>query len=207
MTDKQKLLFGLGLLGLGVLLFMKRKELSGLASAALDEVNDAVFRLSLPSRAQPYADLIKRVSQETGMDPWIIAAIGQRESEWGAALNPPGPAGTGDYGHGHGLMQIDDKTWGSWLASHDWTSPYVNVRKGADILSSNMDYFASRGLEGDEQVQAALAAYNHGPGNVWANIEAGLSPDTDTAGGDYASDVWARFQSWAGGFAASLGLG
>ncbi len=103
-------------------------------------------------------------------------------------------------------MQIDSRTWGDWLASHDWTDPYTNVRKGAEILASDMDYFAARGLEGDEQVQAALAAYNHGPGNVWANIEAGLSPDWETTGGNYASDVWARFQNWAGNFAVSLGL-
>src|SRR3972149_2829483 len=87
-------------------------------------------------------------------------------------------------------LELDAGTGSPWLGSHDWTDPYTNVRKGAEILSSNMDYFANQGLEGDEQVQAALAAYNHGPGNVWANIEAGLSPDVGTAGGDYAADVW-----------------
>ena len=212
MTDKQKILIGLSLLGLGVLLFMKRREISDLASAALDSANDELFRLSLPSSAQPYAPIIKRVSSETGMDPFILAAIGERESRWGNALHPRGPAGTGDNGYGHGLMQIDSRTWSSWLASHDWADPYTNVRKGAEILSSNMDYFANQGLEGDEQVQAALAAYNHGPGNVWANIEAmqagepGVSIDTGTAGGDYAADVWNRFQNWAGNFAVSIGL-
>ena len=207
MTDSQKkMLIGLSLLGLGVLLFMKRREISELASAALDSANDELFRLSLPSNAQPYSDVIKRVSSETGMDPFIIAAIGERESRWGNALHPRGPAGTGDNGYGHGLMQIDSRTWSSWLSSHDWTDPYTNIRKGAEILSSNMDYFAGKGLEGDEQVQAALAAYNRGPGNVWAAIEADLSPDWGTAGGNYASDVWARFQNWAGNFAVSLGL-
>jgi hypothetical protein len=85
MTDKQKILLGLSLLGLGVILFMKRREISSLASAALDSVNDELFRLSLPSSAQPYAPIIKRVSSETGMDPFILAAIGERESQFFAA--------------------------------------------------------------------------------------------------------------------------
>src|SRR3990170_7025042 len=98
MTDKQKILIGLSLLGLGILFFMKRREISDLASAALDSANDELFRLSLPSSAQPYASIIKRVSSETGMDPFILAAIGERESRWGNALHPRGPAGTGDNG-------------------------------------------------------------------------------------------------------------
>src|SRR3972149_2829488 len=116
MTDKQKILIGLSLLGLGILFFMKRREISDLASAALDSANDELFRLSLPSSAQPYASIIKRVSSETGMDPFILAAIGERESRWGNALHPRGPAGTGDNGYGHGLMQIDSRTWSSMRA-------------------------------------------------------------------------------------------
>jgi len=215
MTDKQKILIGLSLLGLGVILFMKRREISDLASAALDAANDELFRLSLPSSAQPYSDVIKRVASETGMDPFIIAVLGDKETGWGTVRGSGGTSGPsiiGADGTGHGLMQIDSGTWRSWLESHDWTDPYTNVRKGAEILSSNMAYFAGKGLEGDEQTQAALAAYNHGPDNVWANIEAmqagepGVSIDTGTTGGNYASDVWNRFQNWAGSFAASLGL-
>ena len=175
MTDTQKLLLGAGLLGLGVLLFMKRKDISELASAALDSANDELFKLSLPSTAQPYADVIKQVAAETGMDPFILAALGDRETGWGTVRGSGGTTGTsiiGADGTGHGLMQIDSGTWGDWIAANNWQDPYTNVKKGAEILSSDMDYFANKGVEGDDQVQAALAAYNHGPGNVWANIEA-----------------------------------
>lgn len=209
MNDTQKLLLGLGVIGIGVLLFMKRKDISELASAALDSANDELFKLSLPSTAQPYADVIKQVASETGMDPFILAALGDRETSWGTARGSGGTTGTsiiGADGTGHGLMQIDSGTWGDWIAANNWQDPYTNVKKGAEILSSDMDYFANKGVEGDDQVQAALAAYNHGPGNVWGNIQAGLPLDTGTAGGNYSSDVWSRFQNWAGSFAQSLGL-
>lgn len=205
MKDSEKLLLGAGILGLGVLIFMNRKTLSQVATTALDAANDELFKLAIPSEAGPYVEIIKQASSDEGVDPFITVAIGYRESHWGALLNPPGPAGTGDAGHGHGLMQIDDRTWGDWLGEYDWTDPYTNVQKGLEIYNQNLNYFTGKGLSGDAAIQAALAAYNHGPGNVWKNIQDGLSPDTGTTGGNYASDVWSRFQTYTGSFLAQLG--
>jgi soluble lytic murein transglycosylase-like protein len=201
MTDKQKLFLGLGLLGLGIVIFMKRHALSDLASKALDSVNDELFRLSLPSRAQPYSDIIKQVSRDSGMDPFMLVALVQREDPtWDPNIVSNDPNG----GHGYGLAQItSDK---SWIASANWSDPYTNLMKGASMLNDELSFFSGQGLDEDSAAQAALAAYNHGRGNVWANVQAGLSPDTGTTGSNYASDVWQKFQDLAGGFAASLGL-
>jgi hypothetical protein len=210
MTKSEKVLLGLGLLGLGVILFLKRRAISDLATSALDAVNDAVFRASIPGAAAPYADVIKQVAKEKGVDPFLISALGWRETRWGTVRGQGGSTGPsiiGSDGTGHGLMQIDSGTWGSWIDSHDWADPYTNVSKGVDIYLQGLDYFTSRGLEGDMATQAALAAYNHGPQSVWKNIQAGLSPDTGTTGGNYASDVWATIQNWAGSFASSVGAG
>jgi hypothetical protein len=164
--------------------------------------------LASPSEARPYAGIILQVSRETGVDPFVLALIGQRESNWGLTLNPPGPGGTGDNGAGHGLMQIDSGSWSDWLAANNWRDALTNVRKGAAIYKSYRDYFAStpktptvtvsatnaarwgvpagqrrdpRPLTGDALLSASLAAYNAGPGTVLQAVSAGLHPDQVTS--------------------------
>jgi membrane-bound lytic murein transglycosylase MltF len=208
--DRTKTYLTIGALGLGVLAFMKRKDLSDLASAALTEINDAIFRQVIPARAEPYADVIKQVASESGIDPFIIVALGDQETRWGTVKGyegTTGPSIIGADGTGHGLMQIDSGTWGDWLATNDWTDPLTNVRKGVSIFSTDLDYFASKGLEGDERTRAALAAYNHGPSNVWANIQAGRDVDYRTTGGNYSQRVWDAFQNFSTSFASILGGG
>lgn len=212
MKDREKLLLGAGIAGLGVLIFMSRKTLSAVATSALDAVNDAIFLASIPSSARTYADVIRQVAQESGVDPFVIVSLGWRESHWGDLLSPRGPSGLGDAGHGHGLMQIDDRTWGDWLAEYDWTDPYTNVSKGADIFSGYLSNAYGQGLDGDAALLAAMGAYNHGPkaiGNVVAAVRDGTdifaAADTNTTQGNYASDVYAKAQSWQGVFASNLG--
>jgi len=199
MNDRAKIaLFGFGLLGVGAVIYMtRRRQLSSTAQSAIDRAD--LFSLAIPSEAAPYAATILAVAEETGVDPFIIAAIGQRESRWGTALDA---SGRGDNGHGHGIMQIDDRTWGSWLASNDWADPYTNIRKGAEIMGQNLDYFAGKGLTGDELIAAAAAGYNHGPGAVWGNIrEGGMGAvDLGTAHGNYGGSVLASSSAYAGSF-------
>lgn len=188
--------------GVAVVAFLKRKTISDIGGSMLDAANAAVFSYALPSEARPYADVIKRVASEAGVDPFVLAALGQQESRWGQALSPVGPGGTGDAGHGHGIMQIDDRTWGAWLNANDWTDPYTNVSKGADILNSNISYFTGKGLTGDALMSAALAAYNGGPGRVWQAIQAGQPVDSVTTGWNgstgYSSSVLARVANYMG---------
>ena len=57
---------------------------------------------------------------------------------------PPGPIGTGDSGHGRGLMQIDDRSHGQWLMTHNWQDPETNITYGGQILASNMIFLSSK---------------------------------------------------------------
>lgn len=149
------------------------------------------FTASLPSNAKPYAQVILRVAREEGISPQLIFAIGEQESRWGQALSPAGPGGTGDGGHGHGIMQIDDRSFGDWLLTNNWTDPYTNVKKGVKILKSKRSYLASR-VPAALLEEATIAAYNTGEGRVAKSVAAGLHPDATTAGGAYSANVYRR---------------
>lgn len=139
------LLGGLGLAVAG-LLFSERKSIMLFGQTVVDAAHKAIFKAVLPDYAAPYGDVMLRVADEQGVDPFLIFALGDRETRWGSSrdLDQPGPAGTGDGGHGHGLMQIDDRSWGDWLASHDWTDPYTNVSQGVRILKGAIAFFQGR---------------------------------------------------------------
>lgn len=187
----------------------------------VDAAHETIFKALLPDYADAYGDVMLRVAREQSTDPFLVFALGDRESRWGDALDENLK---GDSGHGHGLMQIDDRSWGLWLASHLWTDPYTNVTKGVLILKGKLSFFTGRSvvlgytdgttvtidksaaklgvspgkypdprpLSGDALWKAAIAAYNTGEGNVLMAIAAGKSPDTTTAGGDYSGDVLSR---------------
>lgn len=110
----------------------------------------------MPERISRWVECFKSAADKWNVDPVILAAICERESKGGAALMPIGPTGTGDGGHGRGLMQIDDRTWGEWLSTHFWQSPIVNITKGAEILATNLLI-----LKG--YMPGAICAYNAGP--------------------------------------------
>ncbi len=129
---------------LAYLTYWKRGAIVTLGTSALETGKELYFKWSISDQAQDYSDIILRVAKETGVDPFLIAALGDRESRWGQALSPKGPGGTGDYGHGRGLMQVDDRSWAAWLAANNWKDPYTNVRKGAEILKAKLAFFQSR---------------------------------------------------------------
>jgi len=190
----------------GFLLFTKKK-LSDLARAALNDVNAAIFAASIPAEAQQYADVIKQVAQEQSVDPFVIVALGEQESKWGTATGYQGTTGPSIIGtdqHGRGLMQLDDRTWGDWVSAYDWTDPYTNVTKGAQVFAQMLSYMQKKGVTGDAAIQAALAAYNAGPGRVWSAIQDGSSVDS-APGGDYASAVYSSATSYTGEFQNLLG--
>lgn len=101
-------------------------------------------------------------------------------------------------------MQIDDRTWSAWLATHNWQDAAMNLRKGCTILAENRKFFETR-FSGAELLilRAALAGYNAGPGNVLNDMRAGRNIDHHTAGGDYSTDVlnragwYQQFAQWA----------
>lgn len=128
------------------------------------------------------------------LSPSIIAGIGSRESGWGLFLSPKGPTGTGDGGHGRGLMQIDDRYHKTFINSGQWTNPRANIMYGVkNVLGSYYDYFdRTTNLSGVALLRSAIAAYNAGPGNVDRALSEGRDVDYYTTGQDYSWDVLNR---------------
>lgn len=160
-------------------------------------MNDVIVitrrELSLPPRLVGLEFHFRIAAAEWNCDPLILAAICDRESMGGAALNPRGPTGRGDGGHGHGLMQIDSRSWSSWLRTHDWQDALTNVRKGAEIFATELERFAGVA----DGVRAAIAAYNCGPTQVRRALELAKDVDTFTTGGNYSADVMRRAAAFA----------
>lgn len=188
-----------------------------------DAAHEAAFKWVIPERAWPYIDTVLQVARETGISPLLIVGFMERESASGQALLPPGPAGTGDSGHGRGLMQIDDRSFGSWLAANNWRDPAVNIRKGVAVLQENLQFFQRKGfgkvaveegtyaarqgvpvgvyadprpLSGVALWMAAVAGYNTGERNVLRAIAAGQPADHTTANHNYATDILTRVGAW-----------
>lgn len=97
LTSKQKL--GVAVVGAGALLLLARKA-SAAPGLAAGPVDPALFRASVPPRVRPFADPILSAAQVTKISPFLIAGLGDRESQWGtsASLRPKagGAAAVGD---------------------------------------------------------------------------------------------------------------
>lgn len=158
----------------------------------------------LPLRLRRWWSYLNWAGKTFGVDPYDLAAVMDRESLGGEALSPKGAGGTGDFGHGRGLMQIDDRAWPAFVAAVGpngeplWKSPRWNILFGAQLISDNLVRFRGNRL-------AAFAAYNAGPGKV-ASVLGQLPDDWEhssqldliqaldrvTTGGNYVSDVVKR---------------
>jgi len=138
-----------------------------------------------------YMEYIREGAIRASVPVAVVWAIGCRESRWGEALTPSGPAGTGDYGHGRGLMQIDDRWHKAFTESEKWKDPAENIAYGCDVLRDNVRMFRT-GYPTDTGLRMAIAAYNCGPGNVRRAIRLGRDIDYFTAHRDYSADVLSR---------------
>jgi len=127
--------------------------------------------------------------------PEVLAAIMCRESEGGLSplLDQQGPAGRGDGGHGHGLTQIDDRSFPEFCHGPDWADPAKNIDMGAFILRRKRIYLAGRSvgyrLTDADLERATIAAYNAGEGRVLRCIIEGRHVDSVTAHLNYSREV------------------
>lgn len=156
---------GAGAGGLAYLAFRNREGLSMIADQIVQFGREAVFEAVIPNNARPYTDVILAVAKQKKVDPFLLVAIGDKESRWGGALKPPGPGGTGDWtprnwttengvlyamppdgqGWGRGLMQLDWWWYRNQFASGlDWQDPYQNIAAGADRYLEGVKYFSSK---------------------------------------------------------------
>lgn len=120
---------------------------------------------ALPARLLRWGAQLHAAHLCYSISPIVIAAILEQESRGGDALSPVGPGGTGDGGHGRGLMQIDDRFHPSFIAAKFddglplWKDPTQNIMYGTRLLRRNLD--AAKG-----NMLAAIAAYNCGLSRV-----------------------------------------
>jgi murein DD-endopeptidase MepM/ murein hydrolase activator NlpD len=131
--------------------------------------------------AEPYRQWMPYVlasARKYGLEPALILGI--------MAVETGGKNVIGDQGHGHGLMQIDDRSHGAWLDSHaNGLDPESNIDYACSLLRSNIDRFG-----GD--IRAGVAAYNAGPRGAQRGIDDSGNPDQYTTGGNYSARVLER---------------
>src|SRR3954451_6420616 len=89
---------------------------------------------NIPAQYRQWLPQVQAAAKKYNLDPALIFAVMSRETG--------GKNIRGDGGHGRGLMQIDDRSWGSWLSSHNGgMDPASNIMKGAEILRANLNTF------------------------------------------------------------------
>ena len=191
--------------------------LGGQAPPDLSNVFSTTFPSNDPGltaqlkEAFKYKAFIDEGTQSFGLKASVIGGIGSRESRWGLALRPPGPAGTGDLagrkprpplrpgslppdsgGFGRGLMQIDFDAF-EFARTEEWKDPRSNILFGCQVLANNLSLIQKRtNLDGKGVLRAAVAAYNCGAGNVLNAIRDGRDIDFFTASRDCSKDVLNR---------------
>lgn len=160
----------------------------------------------LPPRLARWGPLFAAAEIAYGVPCELLAAVCDRESLGGDALRPAGPGGVGDGGHGHGIMQIDDRSHGGFCGAKDdtgaplWADPAMSIMYGARLLarlakasSADWDIAIAAYNCGLRRAKQVLSALPQGVGEV----EKIAALDRMTTGGNYVSDVRRRCQSFS----------
>jgi peptidoglycan hydrolase-like protein with peptidoglycan-binding domain len=140
------------------------------------------------AKAMGWTQPIAQAEETHGLPAGLLLAIASRETNMSDMV--------GDGGHGRGLFQIDDRTWGAWLGQHGVGGGRTpRVADAADlagkILADSMAFGRKKGVRANDIVKFACSAYNAGPGGAWSGYQQGDS-DRRTANGDYGADVVSR---------------
>lgn len=171
------------------------------------------------AEALKYKTAINAAAEANAIDAVVVCGIGSRESGWGLLLNPKGATGTGDFtarkfptafrqsavppdgGFGRGLMQIDFDAY-DFARNGAWRDPVANINFGCKVLAQNLALITRKtSLKDRDALQAAIAAYNCGAGNVLRAIHDGRDLDFYTAGRNYSADTlnragWFQLAEW-----------
>lgn len=141
-----------------------------------------------------YQSIVQKVAAKYEIPVSVIAGIGSRESHWGLALTPPGPHGTGDGGHGRGLMQIDDRWHVNFINSGKWADATENIIYGCAVLKNSMGLFEKKlgWTMSLKLLRAGIAGYNCGPSRALQAYQDGQDFDYYTTGRDYSRNVLER---------------
>lgn len=131
----------------------------------------------------PYRDLIQQISVKYQIDPHLLAALVQQESNFNA--------GAVSVDSAQGLTQMIPGT-AEMLGITNPYDPRQSIDGGARYLKMLLKRF-------DGNVEFALAGYNAGPGNV--DKYNGIPPFAETR--DYVRRIMERYKEKAGGRFAS----
>ena len=126
------------------------------------DLGEAIREVTLPLK---HEDIIRQQSERFGLDPALVAAIINEESDFSDETSHAGA---------RGLMQITPATadtietlsGGETFVLEDLSNPDLNIRYGTFYLRHLLDRFGGSEI-------AALAAYNGGPENAaaWGGAE------------------------------------
>ena len=109
----------------------------------------------------------------------------------------------GDFGHGRGVFQIDDRFHHDWLEQHGAAKagevpPLAPASElAATLIAGALDVARRHGLgvASEAAVKFAACAYNAGVGGALDGLRRG-DPDLATTGRDYGSDVLRRMHGF-----------
>jgi len=164
-------------------------------------------RLCLARIRENYGPAITEAGEHYGWRPAVLAGIMMRETRGGESkllkdsdgIQDGNPADdTGDAGHGHGLMQIDDRSFPAFCQSEEWKDPAKNIEFGARVLDGKRRFLSRAGVPDELIERAAIAAYNCGEGNVLKAYRAGEDLDSRTAGRNYSKNVLEFAEAYGG---------
>lgn len=203
---------GLLLAGAGLWAWRRRKAAGSMAEGA------AVAPYPSADASGPLGEQVRR-AQDAGWDALfatseyahnlplgLLWAVASQETKMQDIV--------GDYGHGRGLMQIDDRSHGKWLRDHGIpglviaVSPDEAAKKGVEVnpgdrgkppVAEAIEYAGKllddaraegrkRGVKEEDLVKFMLSAYNAGPGGAASGYKQGDS-DLKTTGKNYGAKV------------------
>lgn len=93
--------------------------------------------------------------------------------------------------HGYGFWQIDIDSYPDFIKVGDWKDARKCCIKAITVLDEKRRYIVKHfpNLPPEELMQATIAAYNCGQGNVVKVLKAGANIDSRTAHGNYSKSV------------------
>ena len=145
------------------------------------------------ARTTGLVTLCHKAEQRHGLPQALLLAVASRETNCKDVV--------GDFGHGRGAFQIDDRFHHDWLAQHGAAAPGRTPPVGAaaelaaSMLVESLAVARTHELHGDAAAKFAASAYNAGLGGALTGLRRGNS-DLETTGHDYGADVVARMHAF-----------
>lgn len=138
------------------------------------------------AKAVGWLETFTKCSHKYSIPLEILLGVGSRETNIRNIL--------GDDGHGHGIMQVDDRSYPLWCKSGEWMDPHKSIDMGAYVLSLKI---AKASKTGNAALRVGIASYNVGSKAIEDYLRF-KNPDRRTTGHDYSADVLRRAKVFRG---------